>query len=281
MKKFYFLTLALICAFVANAAVEIRGVFNGWAANVDVLTETSTGVWEITKDASYFNNNEAKIVIDDIWCGGNNITAGETKALSYNSGNNFKISGLDAYGKATIKVTDKGNNNYDITVIGSGSFVNIEGGTVLYLKPNANWKAENARFAAYFYNQSSNAWASMTYVVNDTYSVFAPEGSWTNVIFVRMNPASTENNWNDGVKWNQTSDLKYDGTNNLYTVAEGAWDKGDGTWSIASDVVTAIEEVGVDAGAAVYYNLQGVKVANPENGIFIKKQGNKTIKVVL
>ena len=47
------------------------------------------------------------------------------------------------------------------------------------------------------------------------------------------------------------------------------------------DVTTGIEEVGVDAGEAVYYNLQGVKVANPENGIFIKKQGNKTTKVVL
>ena len=122
MKKFYFLTLALILGAMTMSAktIEIRGGFNNWTADADVLTETSTGVWEITKDASYFNNNEAKIVIDGKWCGGNNITAGETKALSYGGGNNFKITGLDAYGKATIKVTDKGNNNYDISVIGSG-----------------------------------------------------------------------------------------------------------------------------------------------------------------
>ena len=45
---------------------------------------------------------------------------------------------------------------------------------------------------------------------------------------------------------------------------------------------SGIEEVGVDANAPVeYYNLQGVKVANPENGIFIKKQGGRTSKVVL
>ena len=69
--------------------------------------------------------------------------------------------------------------------------------------------------------------------------------------------------------------------------ADGMTDVANRTWT-ENDVVaawkddpTAIEEVGVDAGAAVYYNLQGVKVANPENGIFIKKQGNKTIKVVL
>ena len=47
-------------------------------------------------------------------------------------------------------------------------------------------------------------------------------------------------------------------------------------------VATAIESVAVDANAPVeYYNLQGVKVANPENGLFIKKQGNKATKVIL
>lgn len=45
---------------------------------------------------------------------------------------------------------------------------------------------------------------------------------------------------------------------------------------------SAIEEVGTDANApAEYYNLQGVKVVNPVGGIFIKKQGSKTTKVVL
>lgn len=32
--------------------------------------------------------------------------------------------------------------------------------------------------------------------------------------------------------------------------------------------------------AVKYYNLQGVRVSNPENGIFIRRQGNKTIKVI-
>ena len=48
------------------------------------------------------------------------------------------------------------------------------------------------------------------------------------------------------------------------------------------DVPTGIEDTMVDANAPVeYYNLQGVKVANPENGIFIKKQGAKATKVIL
>ena len=44
---------------------------------------------------------------------------------------------------------------------------------------------------------------------------------------------------------------------------------------------SGIDEIGAEAGAVEYYNLQGVKVENPEKGVFIKKQGGKTTKVVL
>ena len=51
---------------------------------------------------------------------------------------------------------------------------------------------------------------------------------------------------------------------------------------ILEDAATGIEETLVDENAAVeYYNLQGVKVVNPEKGLFIKKQGSKATKVVL
>ena len=44
---------------------------------------------------------------------------------------------------------------------------------------------------------------------------------------------------------------------------------------------SGVEGIEVEAGEAVYYNLQGVKVANPENGVFIKVQGNKASKVLV
>ena len=111
------------------------------------------------------------------------------------------------------------------------SAANITGGTVLYLVPNSNWNQSNARFAAYFFGSSGNAWASMTKVAGETnlYEVTAPAGTWTNVIFCRMNPSATANNWNN--KWNQTADLVYNGTSNCYTVKAGTWDSGGGTWS--------------------------------------------------
>lgn len=46
--------------------------------------------------------------------------------------------------------------------------------------------------------------------------------------------------------------------------------------------ITGIDSIENDNLAPVeYYNMQGVKVANPENGIFIKKQGKTTSKVVV
>ena len=94
--------------------------------------------------------------------------------------------------------------------------------------------------------------------------------------------------------------MSFDYAGNLYSVNEGAEDltvyaipTDNNTCTTPAksslaieltdqDITTGIVEVGVDADAAVeYYNLQGVKVVNPSNGIFIKKQGNKTTKVVL
>jgi hypothetical protein len=105
---------------------------------------------------------------------------------------------------------------------------------VVYLMPNSNWTQSNARFAAYFWGGTTGEkWVSMTAVGDGTYEVHLPEGYdyGCNIIFCRMNPSTTANNWNN--KWNQTSDLKTptDGKN-LYTVKAGTWDKGGGTWSV-------------------------------------------------
>lgn len=51
---------------------------------------------------------------------------------------------------------------------------------------------------------------------------------------------------------------------------------------VLNDEVNAIEDVEVESNEAVeYYNLQGVKVDNPENGLYIRKQGSKATKVLV
>ena len=50
----------------------------------------------------------------------------------------------------------------------------------------------------------------------------------------------------------------------------------------AVNAFNGVEKIEADNNAPVeYYNLQGIKVANPHGGIFIKKQGNKVSKVIV
>ncbi len=106
----------------------------------------------------------------------------------------------------------------------------------LYLTPNANWKKDNARFAAYFFGNGEK-WVSMTDSDGDgVYEVDVPAG-YPSVIFCRMNPNASANNWSN--KWNQTADLTVptDGPNH-YTVKENTWDKGGGSWSTYGSTCT-------------------------------------------
>lgn len=103
----------------------------------------------------------------------------------------------------------------------------------LYLTPNSNWNVDNARFAAYFFG-NGETWVSMNKVEGETnlYEVAIPTDKvYPNVIFCRMNPSAAANNWDN--RLNQTNDLTLttDGKrHNHYTVEDGAWSKGNGTW---------------------------------------------------
>ena len=103
----------------------------------------------------------------------------------------------------------------------------------LYLVPNSNWLTDGARFAVYAYDDSNstNAWYAMTAVEGETnvYSATVDD-KYPNVIFCRMNGSTTENSWSN--KWSQTNDLTVVSDKDLYTIADGAWDKGDGAWSV-------------------------------------------------
>ena len=120
------------------------------------------------------------------------------------------------------------NKKHEVTVIAP---VNPDAEPTLYFVPNANWKADNARFAIYYWNNGGNKWADLTDSDGDgVYECMEDLTGYVNIIFCRMNPNQSANNWDN--KWNQTADLTIptDGTN-CYTVKENTWDKGGGTWS--------------------------------------------------
>ncbi|MDE6443135.1 MAG: hypothetical protein K2K64_01750 [Muribaculaceae bacterium] len=93
--------------------------------------------------------------------------------------------------------------------------------------------------------------------------------------------------FNGGNPANITLEEEFDGTIWLNLNLDGAayvyFDTTDGEdvpeW--VTDALAGVKGVEVDNNVApVYYNLQGIKVANPENGIFIQVKGNKVSKVV-
>ena len=129
---------------------------------------------------------------------------------------------------------DDGTDCYFITVSNNGHWGTYQqtDSSVLYFVPNTNWLIDNARFAMYFFNNNNDGeteWVSMEPDSDGMYSGTIPEGNWTNVIFCRMKPSTTENNWDN--KWNQTSDLDLSSALNRYTLSEDEnnWD-GNGTW---------------------------------------------------
>lgn len=163
----------------------------------------------------------------------------------------------------------------------------IPAGTKFYLTPSANWNQSNARFAVYFFG-NGDAWVSMKKVAgeNNLYEVTSPNKNYTNLIFCRMNPGTTANNWNDGVKWNQTSDLTYDGTKNHYTVKEGTWDKGGGTWSIwpipeEKNYVDITVTVTANADAYIKWSNAGDKLANATDYVAMTAGENNTYTYTL
>lgn len=145
---------------------------------------------------------------------------GKTISVIFNNGNN---------GKQTADITG-------VELTKDNTFTNyVEPAkpteTKLYLKPNANWMADGARFSAYLWGNGVTAvWYDMTLVEGETdiYEFTLPEG-YENIIFCRMNPSTTANDWNN--KWNQTGDLKVptDGKN-LFTLAADVWDGATTTW---------------------------------------------------
>ena len=275
MKKFYFLTLALICAFVANAYTAYLSPSDAsWSKGdekyaVWAWADNASGSWY---DMTFAEAGLYKAEIPDNKTNLIFVRMDKTKATDwgskYDQTEDLKYDGTNNLYTITSNSNGKGYGSWSVyTPVEKKSF------TVYLLKSSTSWT--NVNIYAW-YNKDTQlvgAWpgVAMSEKTVDGYDYFYY------TIELAYNITSVNVIFNNGSE--QTVDLTCE-TKDTYFELGGK--DGDGKYSAnSSDTPTAIEEVGVDAGAAVYYNLQGVKVANPENGIFIKKQGNKTIKVVL
>lgn len=134
--------------------------------------------------------------------------------------------------------TDKAGTTYYRCIVSSGSCsatsatatITIAADNTIYLKPNSNWRQNNARFAVYYWDASNTGWADMTRIseCEEVYMAQIP-ANYTNIIFCRMNPSSVGNNFDNGTVWNRTEDLTI-GNSNLYELTEDNNNWSTGSW---------------------------------------------------
>ncbi len=111
----------------------------------------------------------------------------------------------------------------------------------VYLKPNSNWTQANARFAVYCFNSTSNLWVYMTSTsLGDESGYYVSEvdnSTYSTIIFCRMDPSTTENNWNN--KWNQSANITMPTTDALYEMSSNTgWD----SWTIEPTAVSTMAD---------------------------------------
>lgn len=203
-------------------------------------------------------------------------------------------------GDYEIEVSVDVNGNSDVFKLYSRAVAAIEGGSKFFLNLGNVWESTpDIRFAAYFFDLAGNsAWVSCT--LNDTtYSVIAPEGRWSNMIFCSMKAEAPENDWANKVE--QTIDLEYNGNDDTFTISQKDGEKYVGTWSksapepetpTANNTVNATslkvytENATIVANMPIeIYTITGVKVTAANGtlptGAYIVRSENDICKVMI
>lgn len=124
------------------------------------------------------------------------------------------------------------------------SMDSMAGTKTVFMKPNSNWKQDNAIFKLYMFNDTYNAWTDFSAVAGDDgYYQATFDDQYTSMILVRYNPdGPVPTEWTG--KWNQSNDLGAPASDNLlYTIPEGAdvWDNFDPNISNYYASITSVD----------------------------------------
>ncbi len=194
------ITLDGLTESTAPTKYYVKGSHNAWTADATSEMTLDGDVYKkevtLAKDVEFKINDGASG-----WWGANNLGGKAYKEL-----------------EATDNLKMKEAKTFTIIFNPSENLITFEGLTeetpvvedfsnqpsILYFRPNTNWKDADARFAAYFFGTEAK-WLDMTDSDSDGIYEVANDKTNANVIFCRMNPSAAENKWEN--KWNQTCDI--------------------------------------------------------------------------
>lgn len=174
----------------------------------DMALEGGLYKWTKTNVALYANTKISfKVVKNHDW------NKGQWPERDGENDNNWILQdGIAADGLYTITITfNESTKEIQATATKNGDIVIKDFSNqpaTLYFHPSFHWTSDAAQFAAYFYNNGPGAdatptWVNMTDGNGDGIYEVANAKQHEYVIICRMNPARTENNWDEDKTWNQ------------------------------------------------------------------------------
>ena len=133
-------------------------------------------------------------------------TYGTATTLKDATKTGYTFDGWHTDAACTNKVTSLGATAYTANITLYAKWTATP--TTIYLKPSANWKQANARFAIYAFGGGGDKWVDMTPVgCNDEYYMVDVPAGYSQFKFVRLNPNADNYGWDKDVAWGQTDDL--------------------------------------------------------------------------
>ena len=212
-------TFEKTASLIMKSNYYLVGEINEWNENENYEFISSDGGLTYTITHTFKRYEEFKVKSGEARI--NNID-NEMKKYFYTEGDGNVFAGTP--GTFTLKIEIDGTNAKNSVIHLMTENIILETET-LYLKPNSNWNEANARFAAYFFGNSYSkvTWVDMKDSDKDgIYEVVIPQDYYyTKVIFCRMNPGTTNNDFSNS--WNQTGDLEIHKTYNLFSIPNDSW----------------------------------------------------------
>ena len=288
LRKVLAVVMTVVAAFSVSAQnLYIFGSFNGWdpANSIEMWQENGVYIMEDIEFGAGGNFGLATIQSSDWDAVNANRYGFEEDNAKAVEGQAMKI----VKGAGAIQVPAAGIYNIyvnlsamTVTLKKSGEVV-INVPNQLYAVGNLSAGSWDPATAVELTKEGNIFYGEVTFTgAGDGYSYFAVsggKGDWTSVNAARFAPVAGE------VAFNLDEKVEFDrGEAAFKVVAEGTYfinvDFDSMTVWVSSEAA-GVEAIEVETATPIYYNLQGVEVANPQNGLFIVKQGNKVSKQII